>query len=792
MKKLLLFLINISFFIGNIKSQIVLDSADFAPIGQNFIMAIDVFSTKDKIKLENFGTDSWDFSSLKIDDYDTIRHLSPTKTRYGDFFDSSNYVRYFGFTEMEYYHLSSERLVKVGLIGDYLNLDAPALVPFQQHIVRYEFPIKIGLSFADTVYQKFKTPYSLVDGIDSVRADIFLIESTTFDKYGTVTTPQGTYQTIREKNVQKKKIKAYQYGIYGWTPAPRFDKEFVQTTYSWYAKDQEIPVAIAEVNNAGYLVKIKYKYYAPMSLNFDTKHVSCRGGKNGSINLTVIGGIPDYTYLWSNSNTNEDLKGLVTGTYTVLVTDNKGSTINGGFSVSEPQDSLFMNPLIKNISCYGKRDGELALDPSGGIPPYFVIWSNDSVANSIKNLSEGIYGVILRDANRCIKTDTLQIIAPKDPLNVTIEDTKTTCFDGEDGQLKATPKGGTPPYFYKWSNGDTNAIALNLKAAEYKLLLTDKHGCLKEKIATVVQPTTALEIVFAASNVTCKDAADGEVFTTVTGGCTPYNFLWSNGVPNKNIKDLQAGNYTLTVTDNCGCVATKTLTISQPQDSIIINYTKTDVDCFNEKTGEIKLKVTGGTPDYSYKWNTGETTADINNLLANSYTIEVKDIKNCTAKKTIKILQPEGPILIEASTQNVTCFGKKDGAIDIYVYGGTAPYKFKWSTGKTDEDLTNLAPGKYTIKVTDAKNCTKEKTFDVSNPTSELIVDIEVTPPTASDKNDGKITLKVSGGETPYRYKWNNEAETNYLDHLAPGDYSVNIIDNFGCILLKNITIKQP
>jgi len=779
-------------FFSSVCGQITLDSSDFAPVGQNFIMAVDIIKASEKIKIEYFGTDSWDFSKLGKDDYDTIRHLNPKDTRYGAFFDTANYARYYGYTEIDYYNLSKQRLIKVGVIGDYLDMGAPALVPFQQEVLKYEFPLKLGLVYKDTAYEKFKTPYTLVEGIDSMRADIFLIESTEFDAFGTVKTPNGIYETLREKNVQKKKIKAFQHTMFGWTPATKFDKEFVQTTYTWYAKGEQIPVIIAEVNNAGYVTKIKYKFLEDMTLKFETKQINCKGGKNGSINLIVKGGIPDYTYLWSNGSTVEDPQNLVAGTYSVTVTDNKGKIVTGGYSISEPQDSLFINPTIKPISCYGKHDGVLSVSPIGGIPPYFVIWSNDSVANAIHNLYEDYYGVIVRDANRCFIWDTLQITAPKDPLNVLIEDTKTTCFAGNDGTLNAIVNGGTKPYSYLWSNSDTAKVAKNLKAGEYKLVVTDNHGCTKERVSNVLQPPTPIEITLTPINVNCRNGADGSISTIVRGGISPYQYLWSNDVVNRELENLKAGDYSLTITDENGCIVSQTTEIEQPDDSLTISYTKTDIDCFNEKNGSIQITVTGGTPDYIYNWTTGQTKPDIDNLYASTFTVEVIDSKHCGATKNIDIKQPDEQLIIQASPKNVSCLGNKDGEINCYIYGGTPPYTYKWSNGRMEEDIFNLTSGEYTIKVTDSKNCSREKTFIVSSPLEELKADIKKNDISCANKSDGKIEILPTGGEKPYKYKWSTDAETKTLDNLKAETYTVNIIDNFGCIITKVITMNEP
>lgn len=792
MKRILSILIFSFFLFVECFSQITIDSVDFAPIGQNFIMAIDKFSLKDRFEFSKLSDDYWDFSKLEIDDYDTIRHLSPDKTRYGNMFDSSNYARYYRYTEIEYYNLSAERLITVGILGDYVNLGAAAIVPFQEHVLRYEFPLEYGKSFSDTAFQKFKSPYPLIDGVDSVRADISLIEEIKFDAYGTVKTPMGSFETLREKHVQKKSVKAYKYTMYGWTPAHEFDKDFVQTTYRWYAKGEEIPIVIAEVTEKGVITKIKYKYMEDMKLLIDTKHVNCRGGSNGKIDLTVKGGIPDYTYIWSNGDTIEDPKKLKAGTYSVTVTDNKGNTKTDGFSVSEPQDSLIMDITINQISCYGKYDGSLSVEAIGGIPPYFIIWTLDSVGNSISNLFEGKYGVIVRDDNRCFIWDTVEIVTPKEPLTADIEETPVKCFDGSDGMMEAFGFGGTAPYTYLWSNNDTAKVAKNLKAGEYSVTVTDNHGCTKERKKILTQPPTPIEIEFIPHIVNCKGGSDGYITTNIKGGGSPYSFYWSNGKSEKEIDKLKSGTYELTVTDDNGCIVSKTTEIEEPEDSLYIEFTKTDVDCYGERNGAINLTVHGGTPDYIYFWSIGSSDQNINNLFATLYHIEVSDKMGCIAKKEIEITQPADPLIVQSDPKNVSCYGNKDGAINLYVSGGTSPYTYKWSNGSLSEEITNLSAGQYTVKVTDAKGCVKEKTFSVESPPEVLNVEVVKNTVSCFGKNDGKIDLVVTGGVAPYKYKWSTEAETQNLDNLKPDTYVANVTDEYGCIVSKVVNITEP
>jgi uncharacterized protein (DUF2141 family) len=203
---------------------------------------------------------------------------------------------------------------------------------------------------------------------------------------------------------------------------------------------------------------------------------------------------------------------------------------------------------------------------------------------------------------------------------------------------------------------------------------------------------------------------------TVSGGTSPYSYLWSNGATTEDLTNLKAGTYSVLVTDNNGCIKRDTVQIDQPQSPISIGHKKIDVLCHDQKTGEIDLSVSGGSPDYTFSWSNGATTEDIADLAAGVYTVVVTDLSGCIVRDTIQIVQPDSAIISFGKVTDVLCYGDKTGAIDLSVFGGTPSYVYEWLTGETSQDVSGLQAGVYTVLITDANGCTMRDTFTIKQP----------------------------------------------------------------------------
>ena len=389
-------------------------------------------------------------------------------------------------------------------------------------------------------------------------------------------------------------------------------------------------------------------------------------------------------------------------------------------------------------------------------------------------------------------------------INVQVNDvsvsavaTPVLCHGASTGSVTATPTGGSTPYAYNWNTGGTTSSINNLSAGVYTVTVTDSAGCSGTASATVTQPVAPVALSHTQVNILCNSASTGSVDLTVTGGTSPYNYIWSTGATTQDVGNLAAGTYTVTVNDAngsaAGCTATATVTITQPP-ALARSTTQVDVLCNGASTGSIDLTVNGGVTPYSYSWSNGSTAQDINGLAAGSYSVTITDANGCTATASVTINQPSA--VQTSSTQvDVLCHGASTGSVDLSVTGGTSPYTYLWSTGTTTEDISNLSAGTYTVTVNDANGstagCATTTSFTITQPPaltgSTSQVDI-----LCNGSSTGSIDLTVNGGVTPYSYSWSNGATAQDINGLAAGTYSVTITDANGCTTTTDATINQP
>ncbi len=271
-----------------------------------------------------------------------------------------------------------------------------------------------------------------------------------------------------------------------------------------------------------------------------------------------------------------------------------------------------------------------------------------------------------------------------------------------DGSATATVSGGTAPYTYLWSDGQTAATASGLTSGAYSLVATDANGCTASTTANVGN-SAGLTASGVVTNVSCNGEASGAIDLMPSGGTMPYTFNWSNGATTEDLAGLGAGSYSGTVTDANGCTFVGTVEITEPT-ALAGATVSTDASCNGVADGEASVSASGGTAPYTYAWSNGGTSASLAGLGAGTYTGTVTDANGCMLVASATVGEPSAIIATTVVTDEME--GDMMGAIDLTVSGGTAPYTFAWSNGATTEDLAGLVGGDYTGTVTDANGCT--------------------------------------------------------------------------------------
>ncbi|MCA1806818.1 MAG: gliding motility-associated C-terminal domain-containing protein, partial [Actinobacteria bacterium] len=305
---------------------------------------------------------------------------------------------------------------------------------------------------------------------------------------------------------------------------------------------------------------------ALLEISNTVEDVLCNGGNDGSIDLTVTGGVAPYSYSWSNGSSDEDLTSLIAGTYNVTVTDDNGCTVQSSIDVAEP-DTIQVTYTSTPATCEAPN-GTITIDVVGGTAPYTYSWSNGETTADLDTAVAGSYELTVTDANGC--TFVLQAeVESVSNLEVSVSTTDVTCFGRNNGTATVLVNEGNGPYTYDWSNGETTASLQGLAAGSYELIVTDNYGCQETVTVEISQPDPIIIDLFSQDlgggyNVKPYDAENGSITTDVFGGTAPYSFNWSTGDTTQDLAGLPAGNYNLIVNDENGCVANASITLTQP------------------------------------------------------------------------------------------------------------------------------------------------------------------------------------------------------------------------------------
>ncbi|MBN8703930.1 MAG: PKD domain-containing protein, partial [Bacteroidetes bacterium] len=523
-----------------------------------------------------------------------------------------------------------------------------------------------------------------------------------------------------------------------------------------------------------------------IAINDNIVDVKCFNGTDGSITVTALGGLGNYSYTWSNGATTSAITNILSGIYSVTVADANNCSVSSTYTVNQPSQ-LTSTLTSSNINCFMANNGWASVIANGGTGNYTYLWSNNNQNATINSLAANNYSVTITDAKGCTNTHTVSITQPA-VLAINTAISNVSCYAGNNGSLVPTVTGGTLGYNYFWSNGQTTSTLSNITFGAYSLTVTDANNCSTSINYSITQPTQ-LSASISYSNASCYQSNNGYTSVNASGGTGAYTYNWNTSSVSPTITGLSPNNYSVVISDANGCTITQTVTITEPTD-IIVTANPSNISCFGGSNVNITTNTTGGTGSYTYNWSNGQQTANISNIIAGIYSLTLTDSNSCQKISTYTVNQPAA-LSATISTSNSLCYIANNGTASVNVSGGTAPYSYLWSNNGVTQSVSGLAPNNYSVTITDANGCTLIETTIITEPTA-IADSTTFTNVSCNQGTDGAIFTKLTGGVIPYSYLWNNNQTIDTLLNLSAGGYTLTTTDANGCSLITNYVITEP
>ena len=482
-------------------------------------------------------------------------------------------------------------------------------------------------------------------------------------------------------------------------------------------------------------------------------------------------------------------RSIPAGTYTLTVRDVRGCEFHFTEVMTEPDGIDLIDEEISlsadgnyQISCYGGTDGYINLQFDGGTGAYNYSWTGPdgftSNTPSLSGIGAGTYNLTVTDVSMCHREYTYVLDQP-DSLSITSVTSLTPdgaysigC-NGGDGTIDITVTGGSGPgtYTYSWTRSEepswnSNQEDLTVKAGHYLLQVTDVNGCTNSRQIVLTQPEP-LRLELNVSDITCINAPaynDGLIDLTVSGGKAPYSYSWTgpSGFVSalEDISSLEVGTYTVTVTDNYGCIISADTLLSLPEPIIlsarISDYNGFDISCLGRSDGWIRVLPQSGIEPYTYAWSgpSGFTasTDSIINLSEGVYTVTVTDGHMCSVTENFQLASP-GQLrmlldigLSNGGSFNINCKGASSGRVEITAVNAAGTPSYLWSDGLPGGSRDNLPAGLHEVILTDANGCIADTTLTLTEPDS-LRISFSLISPYCPESDEGRIFAGVTGGE---------------------------------------------
>lgn len=522
--------------------------------------------------------------------------------------------------------------------------------------------------------------------------------------------------------------------------------------------------------------------------------ITCYGANDGSATLNVTGGQAPYFYTWSNGENTNPATNLGEGSHSYTVTDVLGTAVNGNVAIAQPDLLTVIEEAIEYPTCPDSETGSIFSLVEGGTPPYSYSWSNGSSSPDLVNVQAGTYSLTVTDNKGCESSDSWMINNQFDAPLPQISGPDKLC---EGSQIELTTIENYT--LYEWSTGEFSAAITIDQPGNYSVTVTDENGC----SGTAFYFVDAAQSPSAAILITSSAFCNGFGTATISAQQSGEQYLWSTGQTTQNIQVSASGQFMLTVTNSDGCSATGNIQFTVPENLVLSVVLDTEISCFGADDASISFSAIGGTGQKTYTLNdidnntsTDYTTQQvITGLQPGNYSLVAEDESGCQADSAFTVTEPT-QIDLQLTFQNESIAGANDGSATVNPTGGTTPYgEISWSNGQSGNSVSGLAPGSYSVSLTDANGCEVSASFFIAQGGCNLSASYEVSDVKCYGENNGTISITLNNSSESVEFQWSTgqTIPDPVLENLSAGNYSVTITDQNGCfIILENMMVGQP
>ncbi len=516
-------------------------------------------------------------------------------------------------------------------------------------------------------------------------------------------------------------------------------------------------------------------------------------------------GFSDAIFTWTNLagdivQSGPNFVDIITGccgeTYTVSVyhaATDCSLTTSIGFAPC-PCDVVIQCNVVHPTCTTG---GSISASATGGDGNYTY-----TPAQVLNDLSPGNYEITVTDGTGCQDNCFVVLNSPQgccDDFDGSATGSTADCNSGT-GTVSASASGGDGNYSYQWSSGDNGSSVSGLPPGNYSVVISDGSGCSITRIATIQEAQGCCDDFSGSSFGSTADcnSGTGSVSASASGGDGNYSFLWSSGDSGASVSGLSPGTYSVTISDGSGCSTVSFAVVQSPTgccDNFDGSALGSTANC-NSGTGTVSASASGGDGNYSFQWSSGDSGASVSGLSPGTYSVTISDGSGCSVIRNATIEAPQGccddfSVLTQGGPADCT---SGLGGISTVVSGGDGNYSYSWNTGHTGPHLIGVAPGTYTVLVTDGSGCsaTVSGTVDLPQGCCDDFNGSALGSVAGCNSGTGTVSASATGGDGNYSYQWSSGDNGPFVSDLLPGTYTVTISDGSGCSVVRSAIVETP